>query len=84
MNATVIENKLNTPPEGVNVMVQCKGFRCLAHRTREGKWISTFSEEELEDIVRVYPWQEPAIFTVPVMSSPRQPRSEQVPIRICN
>jgi len=82
MNANDTENKLNLPPAGLNVMVQCKGFRCLAHRTPEGKWVSAFGEEELKDIVYVFPWEEAAIFVVPVISSPAKPRSSRVPIRI--
>lgn len=44
------------PPVGVNVIVQCDGYRCLAHRTRDGKWVTTFSNIELKNVIRVLPY----------------------------
>ena len=40
----------------MNVVVQCDGFRCLAHRTSDGKWVTTFSNRELENVIQVLPY----------------------------
>ena len=81
MNANGIKIELNPPRAGKNFLVQCKGFQCLAYRNHERKWVSTFGQEKLKDIVRVLPWQEPAMFVMPVISGPEQPQSSRIPIR---
>lgn len=44
------------PPVGLMVLVQCKGFRCLAYRTAEGKWMTAFTHEELDNVIGVLPY----------------------------
>ena len=41
------------PPVGLEVLVQCQGFRCLARRTSDGKWKSAYTNEELSDVLFV-------------------------------
>jgi hypothetical protein len=43
-------------PLGLDVMVQCEGFRCLAHRTIDGKWRAAFGDSELENVIRFFPY----------------------------
>lgn len=81
MNATGSNFKMKLPSIRVNVLVQCKGFRCMAYRTDEGKWVSTFTREELKDIIRVISVGEAAGSFVPIRLGAK-PRSKNVPIRI--
>jgi hypothetical protein len=39
------------PPVGVDVLVDCGSFRCVAHLTASEKWISTYNGEELRNVV---------------------------------
>jgi hypothetical protein len=41
------------PPPGLLVLVQCDGFRCMAYRTTDGRWMSAFSFEELQSVISV-------------------------------
>jgi hypothetical protein len=43
------------PPVGVNVVVQCNGLRCMAYRTVDGKWVTTFTNQELKNVIRYFP-----------------------------
>ena len=43
------------PPPGVNVIVQYDGVRCMAYRTRDGKWMTTFTHEEIKKVIRYFP-----------------------------
>ena len=47
------EEVSNLPPVGLNVIVQCDGFRCLAYRNYQGKWIATFDQRELDHVLNV-------------------------------
>lgn len=59
MSAKKIEEQDETeselPPVGLNVWVQCEGFRCLAYRTKDGKWLTAFGNKEVKDVIRVLP-----------------------------
>ncbi len=59
MTAKKIEEKQETesdlPPVGLYVWVQCEGFRCLAYRTQDGKWLTAFGNKEVKDVIRVLP-----------------------------
>jgi len=35
------------------VVVQCDGFSCLGYRDDQGKWMSAFTNEELNHVARV-------------------------------
>jgi hypothetical protein len=48
--AKKIEDDSSLPPVGLNVIVQCDGFRCLAYRNLDGKWIATFDKRELDNV----------------------------------
>ena len=54
----VCEKSQRLPVVGHNVVVQCKGFRCLAYRTKEGKWIDALHEKELPEVIS---WYDPAL-----------------------
>ncbi|HKW30623.1 MAG TPA: hypothetical protein VJT54_14905 [Verrucomicrobiae bacterium] len=60
MTAKKIEEKDETestlPPAGLNVWVQCEGFRCLAYRTKDGKWMTAIGNKEVKDVIRVVPF----------------------------
>jgi hypothetical protein len=43
------------PPIGVNVVVQYDGLRCMAFRTVDGKWFTTFTNQELKNVIRCFP-----------------------------
>jgi hypothetical protein len=43
------------PPVGVNVIVQCAGLRCMAYRTVDGKWVTTFTSQELKNVIAYFP-----------------------------
>jgi GH24 family phage-related lysozyme (muramidase) len=57
MTAKKIEENDKTepdlPPVGLNVWVQCEGFRCLAYRTKDGKWMTAIGHKEVKDVIRV-------------------------------
>jgi hypothetical protein len=48
-----IDLELSLPPVGLNVIVQCDGFRCLAYRNTEGQWISAYDNRELDNVLCV-------------------------------
>jgi hypothetical protein len=50
-----IDGQRELPPAGVNVIVQCDGLRCMAYRTRDGKWMTTFTHEEIKHVIRYFP-----------------------------
>ena len=35
------------------VWIQCKGYRCMAYRDSEGKWINFYTNEKLTDFIEV-------------------------------
>jgi len=41
------------PPLGVPVQVQCRDFKCMAFRDREGRWVELFSREFLPHVLGV-------------------------------
>ena len=41
------------PVLGVPVQVQCDGFRCMAYRDREGRWVDLFSREFVPRVLGV-------------------------------
>jgi len=41
------------PLSGQMVWVQCKGYRCLAFRDAQGKWVNFYTGEKLTNFVRV-------------------------------
>jgi hypothetical protein len=43
------------PVAGVPVQVQCNGFKCMAFRDREGRWVDLFSREFLPHVLGVVP-----------------------------
>jgi len=47
------DNESDLPPVGLNVWVQCDGFRCLAYRTKDGRWLTAFGNKEVKDVIRV-------------------------------
>jgi hypothetical protein len=44
------ERGLDLPPAWVSVWVACGSVRCLAYRTANGEWVSTFSGEPLTGV----------------------------------
>jgi len=38
---------------GLPVQVQCDGFKCMAFRDREGRWVDLFSRELLPRVLGV-------------------------------
>ena len=60
MTAKKIEENDETesalPPVGLNVWVQCEGFRCLAYRTKDGKWMTAIGNKEVKDVIHVVPF----------------------------
>ncbi|HUA68114.1 MAG TPA: hypothetical protein VMA13_06160 [Candidatus Saccharimonadales bacterium] len=42
------------PPVGKEVVVQCRGFRCLAYRGRDGKWRGVFDQKELPEVLEIF------------------------------
>jgi len=47
------EKESDLPPIGLNVWIQCEGFRCLAYRTKDEKWKTAFGDEEVKNVIRV-------------------------------
>lgn len=45
----------NLPPPGHSVIVQCKGYRCLACLTQDGKWVDVLHRNELSEVIS---WQD--------------------------
>lgn len=43
------------PPSGVPVQVQCVGYKCIAFRDREGRWVDLFTREFLPRVLGVVP-----------------------------
>jgi hypothetical protein len=41
------------PVFGLPVQVQCDGFRCMAFRDREGRWVDLFSREFVPRVLGV-------------------------------
>lgn len=41
------------PVLGLPVQVQCEGFKCMAFRDREGRWVDLFSRELLPRVLGV-------------------------------
>ena len=39
------------PPIGVDVLVDCGSFRCVARFMASGKWISTYNGDEVRNVV---------------------------------
>ena len=46
------ETESRLPPPGMNVIVQCDGFRCLAYRAEDGTWKTTYGDQELKGVRR--------------------------------
>jgi len=47
------EKRLKLPPADKTAVVQCRGFRCLAYRDKDGKWRDVAHQEELPDVLEV-------------------------------
>jgi hypothetical protein len=43
------------PLAGVPVQVQCLGFKCMAYRDKEGKWMDFFTRKFLPGVLGVVP-----------------------------
>jgi hypothetical protein len=43
------------PVLGLPVQVQCDGFKCMAFRDKEGKWVDLFSRKFLSRVLGVIP-----------------------------
>ena len=43
------------PDKGLPVQVQCDGFRCMAFRDNEGRWIDLFTREILTRVYGIIP-----------------------------
>ncbi len=43
------------PAPGMPVQVQCLGFKCMAFRDKEGKWIDLFTLKFLPGVLGVVP-----------------------------
>ena len=41
------------PVPGLPVQVQCEGFKCMAFRDMEGKWVDLFSRKFLSPVLGV-------------------------------
>jgi hypothetical protein len=41
------------PIAGVPVQVQCDGFKCMAYRDKEGRWIDLFTRQLLSRVLGV-------------------------------
>ena len=46
-------NESSDPLDGPSFRVQCKGFRCLAYRDRQGAWRSYFNHQLLPPVLEV-------------------------------
>ena len=45
------------PPVGINVWVQYDGYRCLAYRTKDGKWLTAIGNKEVKNVIRIVPFE---------------------------
>lgn len=43
------------PVPGLPVQVQCDGFKCIAFRDKEGRWVDLFTREFLPRVLGVVP-----------------------------
>jgi len=43
------------PVPGLPVLVQCDGFKCMAYRDKEGRWVDFFSRKYLGRVLGVVP-----------------------------
>jgi hypothetical protein len=43
------------PVSGLPVQVQCEGFKCMAFRDTQGRWIDLFTREFLPRVLGVVP-----------------------------
>lgn len=43
------------PVPGLPVQVQCVGFKCMAYRDSEGRWVDFFSRKFLPRVLGVVP-----------------------------
>jgi hypothetical protein len=43
------------PPTGVPVQIQCVGYKCMAFRDQEGRWVELFSREFVPRVLGVVP-----------------------------
>lgn len=43
------------PVFGLPVQVQCNGFKCMAYRDREGRWVDLFSRKFVDRVLGVVP-----------------------------
>jgi len=43
------------PVLGLPVQVQCDGFKCMAFRDREGRWVDLFSRKFMDRVLGVVP-----------------------------
>jgi hypothetical protein len=43
------------PALGLPVQVQCDGFKCMAFRDKEGKWVDLFTRKSLSHVLGVIP-----------------------------
>jgi hypothetical protein len=43
------------PPLGIPVQVQCNGFKCMAYRDKDGKWMDFFTRKFLPGVLGVVP-----------------------------
>ena len=50
------KTEFELPPVGLNVWVQCEGYRCPAYRTKDGKWMTAIGNKEVKDVIRVLPF----------------------------
>ena len=41
------------PIQGVPVQVQCDGYKCMAFRDQEGRWVDLFSRQFVERVMGV-------------------------------
>ena len=41
------------PSTGVPVQVQCDGYKCMAFRDQEGRWVDLFSRQFVERVMGV-------------------------------
>lgn len=49
------------PPVGMPVIVQSNGYRCVAYRSDDGRWISCYDGREVENVLRFYPLHYPPV-----------------------
>jgi hypothetical protein len=43
------------PAPGLPVQVQCMGFKCMAFRDKEGRWVDLFTRKYLSGVLGVVP-----------------------------